>query len=59
MTFTNPLLTPSPLPYQLPPFADISVKHYRPAFDEALALHDTDIAAITDTPTTPRGRTPS
>ena len=27
---TNPLLTPSTLPYQLPPFADIKVEHYRP-----------------------------
>lgn len=45
---TNPLLTPSALPYQLPPFADIKVEHYRPAFDKALALHDAEITAITD-----------
>ncbi len=50
---TNPLLTPSTLPYQLPPFADITVDHYRPAFDEALALHDAEIAAITDNPADP------
>lgn len=50
---TNPLLTPSTLPYQLPPFADITVEHYRPAFDEALALHDAEIAAITDNPADP------
>ncbi|WP_296134817.1 M3 family metallopeptidase [uncultured Corynebacterium sp.] len=50
---TNPLLTPSTLPYQLPPFADIKVEHYRPAFDEALALHDAEIAAITDNPADP------
>ncbi|OHO55259.1 peptidase [Corynebacterium sp. HMSC035E02] len=50
---TNPLLTPSTLPYQLPPFAEIKVEHYRPAFDEALALHDAEIASITDNPTTP------
>lgn len=50
---TNPLLTPSTLPYQLPPFADIKVDHYRPAFDEALALHDAEIAAITDNPADP------
>ena len=50
---TNPLLTPSTLPYQLPPFAEIKVEHYRPAFDEALALHDAEIASITDNPADP------
>ena len=50
---TNPLLTPSTLPYQLPPFAEIKVEHYRPAFDEALALHDAEIATITDNPADP------
>ena len=50
---TNPLLSPSPLPYQLPPFADITVEHYRPAFDEALARHRSEIAAITDNPENP------
>ena len=49
----NPLLTPSALPYQLPPFAEIKVEHYRPAFDEALALHDSEITAITDSPADP------
>ena len=50
---TNPLLSRSPLPYQLPPFADITVEHYRPAFDEALARHRAEIAAITDNPADP------
>ena len=50
---THPLLTPSTLPYQLPPFAEIKVEHYRPAFDEALALHDAEITAITDSPADP------
>lgn len=50
---TNPLLTPSTLPYQLPPFAEIKVEHYRPAFDEALALHDAESASITDNPAAP------
>ncbi|OFN74393.1 peptidase [Corynebacterium sp. HMSC070E08] len=50
---TNPLLTPSTLPYQLPPFAEIKVEHYRPAFDEALSLHDAEIASITDNPAAP------
>ena len=50
---TNPLLTPSTLPYQLPPFAEIKVEHYRPAFEEALALHDAEITSITDNPADP------
>ena len=29
---TNPFLAASTLPYQLPPFADIRVEHYKPAF---------------------------
>lgn len=43
----NPLLRPSPLEYQLPDFAAISLSHIRPAFDEALRRHDAEIAAIT------------
>lgn len=43
---TNPLLAPSELPYQLPPFADITLEHFRPAFDAALAEHEAEIAGI-------------
>lgn len=50
---TNPLLTPSTLPYQLPPFADIKVEHFRPAFDEALERHRSEIAAIADNSAAP------
>ena len=50
---TNPLLHPSSLPYQLPPFAEIKVEHYRPAFDEALARHDAELAAITENTAVP------
>lgn len=50
---TNPLLHPSPLPYQLPPFADIKVEHFRPAFDEALERHRSEIAAIADNSAAP------
>jgi len=41
------------LPYQLPPFAEIKVEHYRPAFDEALARHDAELAAITENTAVP------
>ncbi|MBK4160988.1 M3 family metallopeptidase [Corynebacterium macginleyi] len=50
---TNPLLRPSSLPYQLPPFAEIKVEHYRPAFDEALARHEAELTAITANPAAP------
>ena len=49
----NPLLIPSQLPYQLPPFAEIRVEHYRPAFAEALSRHTTEIAAIVDNTDSP------
>ncbi|MGD7002876.1 M3 family metallopeptidase [Corynebacterium halotolerans] len=42
----NPLLTPSDLPYQLPPFAEITLEHFPPAFEQALAEHDAEIEAI-------------
>lgn len=50
---TNPLLTPSTLPYNLPDFAAIRLEHVEPAFEEALKRHATEIADITtaDTPT--------
>ncbi|AGF73094.1 M3 family metallopeptidase [Corynebacterium halotolerans] len=48
MTVKNPLLTPSPLPYELPPFADIRLEHVPPAFDAALDEHNAEIAAIVD-----------
>ncbi|MEJ6014411.1 M3 family metallopeptidase [Corynebacterium sp. H127] len=49
----NPLLEPSALPYELPPFADIETKHFLPAFLAALDDHDAEIAAIVANPATP------
>jgi peptidyl-dipeptidase Dcp len=51
---TNPFFEPSTLPYGLPPFADITDDHYRPAFETGLAEHLAEISAIattTDSPT--------
>lgn len=50
---TNPLLTPSTLPYNLPDFAAIRLEHVEPAFEEALKRHAAEIAEITtaETPT--------
>ncbi|MEV6427759.1 M3 family metallopeptidase [Nocardia sp. NPDC051463] len=51
---TNPLFEPSTLPYQLPPFAEISEEHYLPAFECGMVEQLAEIAAITsgdDAPT--------
>ncbi|MCB5291559.1 M3 family metallopeptidase [Arthrobacter sp. SO3] len=47
---TNPLMSPSPLPFGLPPFADITDGHYAEAVDAGLAEHLAEIQAIVDTP---------
>ncbi|MCU1407693.1 MAG: Dipeptidyl carboxypeptidase [Glaciihabitans sp.] len=50
---TNPFLTPSTLPYGLPPFAEIRDEHYRPAFEQGMAEHLAEIAAVTGNPDSP------
>lgn len=45
---TNPLLTPSPLPFGLPPFADITEVHYAEAVHAGLEEHLAEIRAIAD-----------
>ena len=47
---TNPLLAPSPLPYGLPPFAEIQPAHYQEAIEAGLAGHLAEIQAIVDNP---------
>ncbi len=42
----NPLLAPSTLPYQAPPFDQIHDADYAPAIDAAMRAHDSEIAAI-------------
>ncbi|WP_233195662.1 M3 family metallopeptidase [Corynebacterium sp. 13CS0277] len=49
----NPLIAPSPLPYELPPFDEIRPEHYLPAFLVALDDHDAEIAAIVANPEQP------
>ena len=44
---TNPLLTSSPLPYGLPPFALLTAEHYGEAVKAGLAEHLHEINAIT------------
>ncbi|TLM87533.1 M3 family metallopeptidase [Pseudarthrobacter sp. NamE5] len=47
---TNPLLVPSPLPYGLPPFAEIETPHFEEAIEAGLAAHLGEIQAIVDDP---------
>jgi len=47
---TNPLLSPSPLPFGLPPFADIDESHYAEAVRAGLEAHLAEIQAIVDNP---------
>jgi len=42
----NPLLTASPLPYQLPPFEQIKDEHFAPAFEQGMAEELEEVAAI-------------
>jgi peptidyl-dipeptidase Dcp len=44
---TNPLLSPSALPYGLPDFASIRPEHYLPAFQKAFEEHLQEVRAIT------------
>jgi peptidyl-dipeptidase Dcp len=49
VTATNPYFTQSTLPYRLPPFAELRVEHYAPAFDRGMAEQLAEVAAITGT----------
>lgn len=51
---SNALLTPSPLPFQYPPFDQVSDSDFAPAFDQGMAEQLKEVAAITsntDAPT--------
>lgn len=49
----NPFLAPWTTPFGVAPFAEIAVGHYRPAFDQGMAEHLADIAAIVADPRPP------
>jgi peptidyl-dipeptidase Dcp len=54
MTDANPLLTESSLPFRYPPFDRIKTEHFGPAFEQGMAEHRREIAAISgsaDAPT--------
>lgn len=46
----NPFAAPSELPFGLPPFADLRIEHYRPAYRAGAAEHLAEIDAITTDP---------
>ena len=50
---TNPLLAPSPHPFELPPFDRLKSEHFRPAFETALAQHRAEIEQIANHPAAP------
>ena len=50
---TNPLLTPSPLPFEAPPFDRIQDGDFAPAFEAGIARQLEEIAAIADDPAAP------
>ncbi|WP_309123651.1 M3 family metallopeptidase [Arthrobacter sp.] len=47
---SNPFLSPSTLPYQLPPFAQIREEDYLPAFEAGMQEHLSEIDAIVSNP---------
>jgi peptidyl-dipeptidase Dcp len=49
----NPLLRPWQTPFETPPFAEIAVEQFLPAFEQAFADHAAEVAAITHDPSRP------
>ena len=47
---TNPLLAKSPLEYELPDFQNLKDEHYLPAFENAVQVHNQELAAIKANP---------
>jgi peptidyl-dipeptidase Dcp len=50
---TNPLLAPWVGRFEVPPFGEIKPEHFLPAFEQAMAAHDAEIAAIVADPAAP------
>ncbi|MEU8174615.1 M3 family metallopeptidase [Microbispora hainanensis] len=49
----NPFLSPSALPYALPPFQEIREEHYAPAFEQGMAEQIAEVEAIAENPEPP------
>src|ERR1700712_2071750 len=50
---SNPLAAASPLPYQLPPFAEITPEHVREALLAGMAEQRAEVAALVADPAAP------
>ena len=50
---TTPFDAPSTLPYALPPFEEVRLEHYRPAFDAGMAEQRAEVDAIATNPDAP------
>jgi len=49
----NPLITPSPLPYQAPPFDQITDRDFAPAFEQGMTEQLAEVDAIVNNPAPP------
>ena len=49
----NPLVEEWDTPYQTPPFSEIELAHYEPAFDYAIAVNRAEVEAIINNPEAP------
>jgi peptidyl-dipeptidase Dcp len=49
-TRANPFSHRSELPFELPPFAEISAEHFAPAFDAGIAEHRAEVDAVIGNP---------
>src|SRR5919202_3097184 len=49
----NPLLSPSPLPFELPPFADLTLEHCREALLAGMAEQRAEVTALVASPEPP------
>ncbi len=50
---TNPLLSRWTTPFEIPPFAKIEAKHFRPALEAAFREHRAEISKISANPAKP------
>ncbi len=50
---TNPLLSRWTTPFEIPPFAKIEAKHFKPALETAFREHRDEIAKISANPAKP------
>ena len=49
----NPFFSAFDTPHGVPPFSQVRIDHYIPAFEEGIERHKTEIAAIADNPEAP------